>query len=274
MIDNARLEAGLIHVARRYAPALVPQGWQQPGDYSGALPELAKALASFNLLLMAGEAPTTSIKNWTDGYEQFYQLLCGALFPSFTRVTAFYVDQQQPMIVAIYGEATPVIVTMAGLVAPYVVTRQGTRPLDLELIGMMDMILEDVEASDLPGDDYRRLREAGADALRQLLSSDVRQLLLTPPARPIFGDLRPATQTMTVAPVAPPQPADLPEPPAAPATMPEEIRAPPIPQETESQPPRRTFDPDAVPIFFNPGSSGQRGTNVPPAAPLPPPERR
>src|SRR5664279_3020145 len=189
MIDSARLEASLIHVARRYAPALIPAGWQKPGDYPGALPDLARALATYNVLLMAGEAPTSAVKAWTDGYQSFYQLLCAALFPSYLRVSAFYVDQQQPMIVALYGEATPVIIALAGFVAPYVVARQGTRPLEVELVGMMDMILEEVEAVDLPREEYRRLRDDGASVLRGLLEGGVRQLPLTPSARPIFDTM-------------------------------------------------------------------------------------
>ena len=273
MIDSSRLENGLIHVARRYAPALIPAGWQKPGDYGGALPELARALATYNVLIMAGESVQASVKVWTDGYLDFYRLLCGALFPSYGRVTAFYIDQEQPLLVAVYGEATPVIVAMAGFVAPYVVARQGTRPLEVEVVGMMDMILEELEATDLPRDEYRRLRDNGAAMLRQLLETDVRQLPLTPPARPIFDDMaaqRPATQAQPAAAqrTAPPPPTDLPEPPMLPDTMPEEIQAPP-PVAAPAEPPKRVFDPDAVPIFFSPGTNAQRGSSVPPVPPLP-----
>ena len=66
MIDSARLEHALITVARRYAPALIPAGWQKPGDYPGALPELARALASYNVLLMSAEAPQAQVKGWTE----------------------------------------------------------------------------------------------------------------------------------------------------------------------------------------------------------------
>ncbi|MCZ2096158.1 MAG: hypothetical protein LC121_07815 [Anaerolineae bacterium] len=61
MIDNARLENGLIHVSRRYAPTLIPAGWQKAGDYPGALPELARALATYNVLVATGESAQTSV---------------------------------------------------------------------------------------------------------------------------------------------------------------------------------------------------------------------
>ena len=279
MINSARLETNLIHVARRYAPTLIPAGWQKPGDYTGALPDLARALATYNVLVLAGDVPATAIKAWTDGYSDFYALLAGALFPSYTRVSAFYLDQAVPPLVALYGECTPVITVLAGFVAPYVVARQGTRPLEVEVLGMMDMILEELEATDLPRGDYRRLRDSGAAYLRALLEGAGRQFPLTPATRPIFAEMTAAANVP--AQPAPPPPEDLPEtasaaPPPIPDSMPEQLTAQPpstLPEApaappTEPEPAPRKFDPDAVPIFFNPAP---RDTNNPPplAPPLP-----
>jgi hypothetical protein len=141
---------------------------------------------------------------------------------------------------------------------------------------MMDMILEELEATDVDRDEYRRLRDGGSAYLRALLEGDVRQLPLTPAARPIFDDLarRPAaiSTSKSQRAAAPPPPADLPEPPL-PSTMPEERQMPPdLPEvPAQTQPVPRTFDPDAVPIFFNPGQN-QRGAArpAPPVPPLPP----
>lgn len=276
MIDSARLERNLVAVARRYAPTLVPAGWQKPGDYTGALPELARSLATYNVLVMAGEAGQASVKAWTDGFQAFYGALASTLFPSYQRISAFYLDQEQPLLVALYGEATPVIVTMAGFVTPYVVARQGTRPLEVELLGMIDMILEELEATDLPRDEYRRLRDNGASLLRGLLESSVRQLPVTPAARPIFDEMNaqrgantpPSTQAAKSSP--PPPPTDLPEPPAPPAMppdLPEYVSPPPVKPQEDA----RRFDPDAVPIFFNPGKRDS-AQPLPPVPPLPPRE--
>jgi hypothetical protein len=280
MIDSARLERNLIAAARRYAPTLIPAGWQKSGDYSGSLPNLARALATYNVLVMAGDAPQSAVKGWTDGYQGLYRILSEALFPSFMKISAFYLDQEQPLLVALYGEATPVMVTLAGYVTPYIVARQGTRPLEVELFGMMDMILEELEATDLPRDEYRRLRDSGAGLLRELLNSGVQQFALTPPARPIFDEMaaqrppeqRPAPPTtlpQEQAKTIPPKPTDLPAPPP-PSDLPEYIQPPPITPQDIPEPAPRRFDPDAVPIFFNPGQ-GQRGSNpaVPPVPPRP-----
>ncbi len=275
MIDNSRLETNLIHVARRYAPALIPAGWQKPGDYSGALPDLARALATYNVLVLAGDVPATGVKAWTDGYTDFYALLTGALFPSYTRVSAFYLDQAAPPLVAIYGEATPVITVLAGFAAPYVVARQGTRPSEVEVLGMMDMILEELEATDLPRGDYRRLRDSGATYLRALLGIQGRQFPLTPAARPIFAEMAVAPANTPAKP-APPPPTDLPETttaaPPIPDSMPEQLTSseppatlPEAPAAPAPEPAPRKFDPDAVPIFFNPAP--RDAGNPPPLAP-------
>lgn len=80
MIDSARLERNLIAAARRYAPALIPAGWQKPGDYTGSLPNLARALATYNVLVMGGEAPQSAVKGWTDGYQSLYRVLSESCF--------------------------------------------------------------------------------------------------------------------------------------------------------------------------------------------------
>ncbi len=335
MIDSSRLERSLIAVAQKYAPTLVPANWRQPGDYPGALPDLARALARESVLVMIGDTSMASIKTWTDGYISLYSLLTSTLFPSHQRVNAFYLDQQPPPIVALYGDAIPVIMVFAGYVVPYVVARQGTQTSEVEISGLMDMILEELEATNLGREEYRRLRDSGAVALRHLLESGVRQFPLTPAARPILDQMaaqqRPpafpqtpsfssppqpqspapssvsaflaqdeppvphqATPPFTV-PIeqaagqqptmqqptslgpsrsAPPPPADLPEPPPPPPDLPETLQAPPVqPEVAQPEPAKRRFDPDSVPIFFNP-QSGSTNSPAPPVPPLRPRDKR
>lgn len=252
---DTRLEITLLTIARRYAPPLVPPGWQRPGDYPAPLPELARALASYNVLVLLGDLPNElthqagdHFKQWAEAYKRFYSLLCDQLFPSFTQINAFYADQDWPPIVALQGAATPVIVAMAGYVAPFIAARQtGGRVSDVELVGLMDVILDDLEAGDLPRAAYRQLRDDGAAQIKTLLASPVRQLPLTPRARPLFGedeappplplpeDLPTAAtlvpdETLTAPrPTAPPPP-DLPEAPP-PSSLPEQGAAPTAPSE-------------------------------------------
>jgi hypothetical protein len=191
---NERLERALITVARRSAPSLVPSTWRQPGDYPRSLSELAGALAANNVLvLIADLAPELAhqaavhFKDWADGYVQLYTQLCETLFPSYTQVNAYYADQEWPPVVVVYGAATPVVVALAEYVAPYVVARQRQNPSDVEMRGLMDTILDELEADDLPRNEYRRLRDEGVSLLKQLLSTQVLQFPLTPAAISISG---------------------------------------------------------------------------------------
>lgn len=240
---NERLESALIAVARRSAPSLVPSAWRQPGDYSRPLSELAGALASNNVLVLIGDlAPELAhqaavhFKDWADSYVQLYTQLCETLFPSFTQVNAYYADQEWPPVVVVYGAATPMIVALAEYVAPYVVARQRQTPSDVEMRGLIDTVLDELEAGDLPRDEYRRLRDEGVALLKQLLATQVRQLPLTPSAISIASE-------ETVA--APPPPMTLP------ADTSPSVALPPntLPEDVPSEPIAK-FQTGDVPIFF------------------------
>lgn len=247
---NERLERALISIARRSAPSLVPSGWRQSGDYPRPLSELAGALAAHNVLVLIGDLPpelshqaAVHYKDWADRYVQLYTLLCEALFPSFARVSAYYADQDWPPVVVVYGAATPAIVALAEYIAPYVVARQYKQPSDVEMRGLIDTVLDELEAGDLPRERYRALRDEGVAVLRQLLSTQVRQLPLTPPALAMDFAEQPLGET-TVAIQPPSLPPDLPETPPPPGSLPEET---PL----EAAEPAGRFNPGDIPIFFD-----------------------
>jgi hypothetical protein len=254
---QARLERTLIAIARRYAPPLVPETWRSAGDYRGSLPALARALASYNVLVLLGDLPdalahqaSVQFKAWADAYIALYTRLSETLFPSYTQASAYYADQDWPPIVIIYGAATPVIVVLAGYVAPYAAARHGTVPADVELLGMADEMLDALEADDLPRAEYRRLRADLVEALRGLLALKVRPIALTRPERPLFN------LPEEIVPAAPP-PQSLPEAPASPASLPEDA---------PMMAPEPVHRPGTVPIFFD---SSRRPSRRPPVPDLP-----
>jgi len=231
---DGRLEAILLNLIRRYAPsAKFP---------SGDLSTLADLLTAHHVLVIVGEPLTDDAPQqatqWANGYMGLYHLLAGALFPGLNQahpVQASYADDQWPAVVVIVGEVVSVIGALAGLVAPFVVMRQGdTRISEAELTGLMEYVLDDLEASDLPRDDYRRLRDEGAAMLHQLLTVPIRQLPLTRAQRALFEDTTPVkpvlpgeektephTEVEPPLPVKPPPaPPDLPEMPAPPKEPP------------------------------------------------------
>ncbi len=241
---ETRLDAALNRLARQYAPQAIPANGPPR-----ALGDLAATLAGHNLLVMIGIPPSedvaAAVNRWVESYVNLYDLFTRRLFPSFTKVKAFYADDEQPPIVVVQGAATPVLVVLARYVAPYVAARQADAPSDLELFGLTDLLLEALEAGDLPRDEYRNLRDDGTAQLRRILASSVRQRPLAPTHPQLTATFALAASEGFVpeadAPTAPP-PTSLPETP------------------TESP-----FGP-SIPIFFE---RRPRGKRKPPVPPLP-----
>ncbi|MBE2267862.1 MAG: hypothetical protein IAE80_06490 [Anaerolinea sp.] len=288
-----RLEKGLIACARHYAPRLVPPDWQQTGDYRRPLPELAHLLGGYGVLVMVGDVPPSLAaqaalhhREWVENYKGLYTLIAGVLFPTFRNVQAFYIDQTAaPPIVGLQGDAIPVIEMLAGYVTPFVAARQGVpgqnSAAEVELIGLMDMILEELEASDFPRETYKALRDNGAAYIRQILIGYTRQIALTPALRPVFGDSTqptppqvpprldatqgaPSFNTQTIAPPPPPihSPTVLP-----PSVLPEEDRISLAPPPTQV-PDEPLFKTGSIPVFFDSGKR-DKGTRRPPVPNLP-----
>ena len=274
-----RLESGLIACARRYAPRLAPPDWRQPGDYPRPLPELAHQLAGHGVLVMVGDvAPELAAqaaihyREWVDNYKSLYSILANSLFPTFKNVQAFYIDQNAaPPIVGVQGDAIPVIEMLAGYITPYVASRGG-EPAEVELVGLMDIVMEELEAGDLPRDAYRAIRDNSASMIRQILIGYVRQIPLTPALRPVFGESTepmppqapPRLETTQTAPSSNTQTIAQPPPFMQPPTiLPEEDRINIAPPPTQL-PEEPMFRPDSIPVFFD---AGKRGNRPPPPLP-------
>jgi hypothetical protein len=242
-----RLENTLVAVARRYAPQLVPPNWTKAGDYPRPLPELARALSNYNVAVILGDVPvpytaeaSVHIKLWADTYANLYQAIARVLFPSYTTCNTYFADEAWPPIILLHGAATPLIEALAGYIAPFVAARQGAgSSSDIELRGLMDIVLEELEGGDLPREEYQRLRDQTAGLVKDLLALHVRQMPLTPPAHPILG---------VAASNAPSS--EAPSKPAPPQSLPEEN--PPPTAESGAQP--------GAPLFFErkPGGSKPR----------------
>ena len=277
-MDNARLERVLMRLARRYAPPLVTPGWEAPGDYPGRLPDLATALAGYDLFVTACTPPagtdaSAAVTPWVEAYVRLYDVLARGVFPSYRQVDAYYGDYEEPPIIVIKGDATPVMMMLAGFIGPYIAARQGTRSVtDFELVGLMELVLDELEAGDLPREALRQLRDEAAQQVRQLLNSPVRQLRLTAPKPALARSFDIAdTGEIAVAPPVQPAPTTTPEVPAlglpASATPPPDM----LPeQDTLGAPPTapeesRPFG-ASIPIFFE---SKPRGRRPPPVPDLP-----
>lgn len=191
-----RLETILLRLAQQHAPQAM-RVWDAQDPQR--LARLARYLASYNVLVIIGDFPQTlrgvsqdmgtEIQQWVEGYGLLYLLLARSLFPSFAGLKAEYADPHWPVVVTIHGDSAPVIEALAGLVVPYIAARQTEAVVsEIELIGLMEIVLETLEASTLPRDAYKRLVNDGAALLKRLLVSSIRQLPLTNFDRRIFTD--------------------------------------------------------------------------------------
>ena len=195
---DRRLEQLLLALAQQYAPQLA-QSWDRTGDFAQRLPVWVRQLANYNILVIMGDFPYSLqtlaqdvngyIQTWVNGYGQFYHLLARALFPSYAHLSAHYTDDKWPLVIYMQGAATPVIQRMAGFVAPYIVQRQmDSIVYEAELVGLMDLILDELEAGSIPRDTYKALRSEGIALLKQMLAAHIRQLSLAEFDRAIFSD--------------------------------------------------------------------------------------
>jgi hypothetical protein len=238
---NPRLERILITQARRSAPQLLEMGLMDA-------PALARQLASFNILILMGDTGQPldqsypQVQMWVDGYINLYDLLATNLFPSFTQISANYADAELPAIIIINGAATPVLEVIAGFVVPYVAQRQGRRGVsEAEIVGLMDEILDQLEAGDLSREEYRRLRAEGTQFLKDMLNAPVKQLPLMRFDRPIIEELPDEPVIEATPPPTMPPPPRLPET-VKPDTQPQPAikSAPPAPPKPDSFPERPT----------------------------------
>jgi hypothetical protein len=255
-VNDQRLDKILTRLAQRHAPDLLRQ---LPAD---RLPALARRLASYNLLVLMGEvtqpviSPDTimRVQTWADGYIRLYSLLAHPLFPSFTHISAQYADDKLPVVIVVKGAATPIMHVLAGFVSPFIAQRQRQATVsEMELLGLMDALLEELEATDLPREEYRTLRSDGAGVLKDMLRAPVRQLLLTPFDHPLFSDIpQPSPQRPDVVPEAQNLPArgELPESPVPQVESGRPSAALSQPAETRPDEEDEPLFETSIPIFF------------------------
>jgi hypothetical protein len=135
---------------------------------------------------------------------------------------------------------------LAGFAAPYIAQRQSLPTVsEVELLGLMDTILDELEATDLPREEYKMLRTDGAGILKDMLRSPVRQLALTTFDRPLFSDIpQPAPQPPSTL----PETGTLPEMPPRREEVLKPAPQPPTPPAEEEED-ELLFD-SSIPIFF------------------------
>lgn len=233
-----RLERILTHLATKHATHLL----SHPQLSTDRVRILANGLAKRGVLVIMGDVPgqsqvkrETTINDWVSVYGSLYTLLVETLFPSYTQISAVFADSQTPPVVVFEAQAEPIIQTMAGIIAPYVAVRQDEQHIsEAELRGVMDMVLDELEAQNLPFVDKNNLMLGGSRSLRMLLQLPLTHIALTDFTRPIFQPLEPG------------QPRDTTQ-----KTVPSPPVPPDLPEMVGNRTPTRDLFSSPVPIFFN-----------------------
>lgn len=264
---DQRDENVLVALTEQYAQSLLPM-WDRRGTFDERLPRLARGLASYNILVLMADQPYSlqniqqnigaMIQEWANNYVALYRRLCRDLFPSFNQVSLHATDDHWPIIIYLRGSATPVIQRMAGFVAPYIVQRQFSPTVsEIELMGLMDLILDELEAGNLARETYKQLRNDSVDILKQMLATPIHQLSVTEFDRAIFSD------SQRLVPVRVEPPLTIPE--TAPNSLPPMMSSPPIRQADTEQ----LMATDIMPILSKTDESVSAAPAQPPAVSLP-----
>ncbi len=219
---SSRLQRILVKLAQEHAPHLVRDGWDQGGDPLDRLQRLARQLAHHNVLVLLGDlrpelraAREIHIQDWVRSCAQFYFLLARELFGPESTLSAYLADEHDPPVAVLEGKnsAYPVLEVMAGFVLPYLTARQP-KVYDLELLGLMDLVLSELAADE---GKYRRLHRQGVHLIERMLNSTVQHVSLTTFDRPILNVIRGDEPPPQSARPTQPPPTEQPSPPQPPA---------------------------------------------------------
>jgi hypothetical protein len=231
---KARMERILRKLAQRYRPYLLNQ---LPADIDDRLRWLADGLAKEGVLVIVGDLPNDNyderVGKWIGAYGDLCLLMAKGIFPSLANLEAVYADNNRPPIVVVDGRPAAVMEQLGRYVAPFLAMRHDdNRVTDAELRGVMQFMLDELEADDLDNAIYTHMWQEGIKILRYLLNMDMTHYAVTSAARHLILQFqREQLQVLHIpqTPIAKPEEHLTPPPP--PEMLPEE--PPPI-EETDS----------------------------------------
>jgi hypothetical protein len=230
---KARMERILKKLAQRHRPYLLNN---LPADMDTRLRLLADGLAKEGVLVIVGEIPMRDyearVSQWVGAYADLCMLMANGIFPSLAKLDAVFADNNQPPIVVIDGQPAAVMEQLGRYVAPFLAMRQQDKGVtDAELRGLMQFMLDELEAKDVPDEVYTYMWQEGIKILRYLLNLDMTHYAVTSAARPLMLQFQHAQAQVVHIPQPPVQRDQHLKPPPPPELLPEE----PLPvEETDS----------------------------------------
>ena len=175
-----RIELILRQLAKQHAPHLLAQSGNEIRPLAAGLARHGVLVIYVTLQVNAQEEREQYINNRVSGFANLYTLLTEALFPTFTHISAFDADREDPPVVILQGKSAPVIQLFADVLVPFIAVSQDKRLVsDAELRTVMTILLEELEGQDLPLAQYNAVLREGMLWIRQLLTMPGTQYSLT-----------------------------------------------------------------------------------------------
>jgi hypothetical protein len=255
---KARMERILRKLAQRYRPYLLNN---LPADIDDRLRFLADGLAKEGVLVIVGDVPDEyygeQVSKWVGAYGDLFQVMAREIFPSLAKLEAVYADNNRPPIVVIDGQPAAVMEQLGHYVVPFLAMRQNdSRVTDAELRGLMQFMLDELEAHELDRGIYNHMWQEGIKILRHMLNMDMTHFAVTSVARPLLLQIQREQAQAVHIPLTPGNPSDQNmKPPPPPEMLPEE--PPPI-EETDSSELFRSNIPLFPSIRRNSGAAKRR----------------
>lgn len=197
-IDDPSVEQILVHVARSYAPRLLPADWRKPGDLKKPLHVLARELAAYHVLVLLARrdnSPSQThvplvVQECHELYVRMYRLLVSVSFPSLVNVNSFFFHGRTTLMIVFEADARRVVEVLAGYVSPYVAERQGARSIaPMEVQGLIDRMLKKLDLPELTPEQHQHIRAEGTAIIKQMLKMPLQQMQLTIFDEPFFDEI-------------------------------------------------------------------------------------
>ena len=136
-------------------------------SFNGRVEQLATRLANEGVIVLVGDLHPNyrgqrnqHLQNWVNAYAELYYLLNFGLFETTDEPSAYIADNKYPLVVVFEAQTLVVMRVLTDLIIPYIALRQADgKASRAELRGMVEMMLEELEASTLSHETYAHIRQ-------------------------------------------------------------------------------------------------------------------
>ncbi len=186
---DQQLEAILIQIVKDYNLPLIPKGWQKPGDLRTPLPDFARQILRYSVLVMVAdkhgltaETKPRALQECARLFGSLYEYLRAQLYStqSLKPLDAGVYEAEHFLVVVLDGDVAPAIEVMGEVILPFVIAHHNQPgPNYRILLRLADEVIQKLYA-----DPQQPLRDGIVDQIEPMLSMRLRPLPLQRPVEP------------------------------------------------------------------------------------------